>query len=187
MDDQQIIKRVQAGDTEAFAILVERYHPRLLNFIWGVVQDAAVVEDLGQDVFLNVFRRLPEFQVDRGVPFSAWLFIAARNRCVSHLRACRGHRFSGLDAIGEFPGNSQSPEELLLAGERRSAVRKALELLPEPFRTTLLQSLEGQSVEEISIAQSLSAGTVKSRLFRAKERVKAILAKLLEGDIREIV
>jgi RNA polymerase sigma-70 factor, ECF subfamily len=185
VDDNHIIERVRGGDTEAFALLVERYHRPLLSFIRGLVQDAGAVEDLGQDVFLNVFRNLGEFQVERGVPFAAWLFIAARNRCVSHLRACRGRCFTELDGIGELPSRTQSAEELLLAGERRELVHKALHLLPEPFRATLLRSLAGQSLEEIALAQGLSSGTVKSRLFRAKKLIKAILEKFLKGDSRE--
>ncbi|MGA2226796.1 MAG: sigma-70 family RNA polymerase sigma factor [Syntrophobacteraceae bacterium] len=185
MDDNQVIRRVQKGDTEAFALLVDRYHGNLLNFIFRLVGDEALVEDLGQDVFLNIFRKLPEFDVDRGVPFSAWLFIAARNRCASQLRASGERCFVDLDAIAELSSNARSAEEALLVRERHDVLRNSLELLPEPFKTTLLQSLAGQSLEEIAIAQGLPAGTVKSRLFRAKERIKALLVKLREGEIHE--
>jgi RNA polymerase sigma-70 factor (ECF subfamily) len=186
-DDIQVIKRVQRGDTDAFAILVERYHRRLLNFIWGMVGDAALVEDLGQDVFLNVFRKLPEFRCNCGVPFAAWLFIAARNRCITHLRTSRVRCFVGLDAVEELSSESRSAEDVLLVRERRNALRKAMEILPDPFKSTLQQSLKGHSLEEISMAQGLPSGTVKSRLFRARERIKVILEKLLQGDLRERV
>jgi len=185
VDDRQVIKRVQNGDTEAFAILVDRYHRNLLNFIYRLVGDESVVEDLGQDVFINIFRKLPEFDIDRGVPLAAWLFIAARNRCASHLRVSGQRRFVDLDAIAELSSNDQSAEDALLARERHEALLKSLEMLPEPFKTTLLQSLDGNSTEEIALAQGLPAGTVKSRLFRAKERVGTILGKMRKGEIRE--
>jgi len=185
VDDRQAIKRIQNGDTEAFAILVERYHRNLLNFIYRLIGDESLVEDLGQEVFITIFRKLPEFDIDRGVPFAAWLFIAARNRCASHLRASGQRRFVDLDAIAELSSNEQSAEDALLARERHDALLKSLEILPEPFRATLLQSLEGNSVEEIALAQGLPPGTIKSRLFRAKERVGAILGKMRKGELRE--
>ena len=185
MDDNQVIKRIQKGDTEAFALLVDRYHRNLLNFIYRLVGDESLVEDLGQDVFLNIFRKLSEFDVERGVPFSAWLFIVARNRCVSKLRASGERCFVDLDAVAELSSNDLSAEDALLVRERRDMLRDSLKLLPEPFKTTLLRSLGGQSLEEIAIAQGLPAGTVKSRLFRAKERIKVLLVKLREGEIRE--
>ncbi|MGA2402648.1 MAG: sigma-70 family RNA polymerase sigma factor [Syntrophobacteraceae bacterium] len=187
VDDNEVIKRFQNGDTEAFAHLVVRYHRKLLNFIYRLVGDKAPVEDLGQDVFLNVFRGLPEFNLDRGVPFSAWLFIVARNRCISELRA-RGERcFVDLDAIEHLSSNAHSAEEVLLARERREALRSSLELLPEPYRITLLQSLNGHSLEEIAIAWGLSAGTVKSRLFRARQRVKTLVGQWRGGKSHERV
>lgn len=187
VDDNQVIKRVQNGDTEAFAHLVVRYHRKLLNFIYRLVGDKAPVEDLGQDVFLSVFRALPEFDLDRGVPFSAWLFIVARNRCASELRARRERSFVDLDEIAHLSSTAHSAEEVLLTRERREALRSSLELLPEPYRITLLQSLNGHSLEEIAIAQGLPAGTVKSRLFRARERVKALVGQSQGGKSHERV
>jgi len=181
MTDSQIIKRVQAGDSEAFALLVSRYHRNLLNFIYRLVGDPALVEDLGQDVFLNVFRTLPDFNPDRGVPFAAWLFILARNRCASELRSRGKRRFVGLEEIAELPMSGLSAEEALLSRERHEALRRSLEQLSEPFRTTLLQRLEGKSLEEMAITQGVSTGTVKSRLFRAKERMKEAVGELIGG------
>lgn len=187
MEDSQIIRRVQGGDTEVFALLVSRYHRNLLNFIFRLVGDETIVEDLGQEVFLNVFRTLPEFNLDREVPFAAWLFTVARNRCASELRARGEWRFVDLEAIAELPAAGRSAEEALLAGERCEAVQDSLRQLPEPYRTTLLRSLEGQSLEEIALGQAVSIGTVKSRLFRAKERMKALVGEVLGGNKHERV
>lgn len=86
MDDIEIVKSVQAGDIESFSFLVDKYHRHLLNFIYRLVGDEQIVEDIGQDVFLNVYKSIRAFDIQRGVPFSAWLFITARNRCISELR-----------------------------------------------------------------------------------------------------
>jgi len=83
VDDIDIVKRVQAGDRNAFSLLVEKYHRPLLNFIYRLVGNDHSVEDIGQDVFLNVYKSMSRFDLSEGVPFSAWLFIAARNRCIS--------------------------------------------------------------------------------------------------------
>ena len=181
MEDSQIIRRVQAGDTEAFALLVSRYHRNLLNFIFRLVGDKAIVEDLGQEVFLNVFRALPEFDPCRGVPFTAWLFTIARNRCISEIRSRKERRFVDLEVIAELPVSSRSAEEILLAGERSEALQDSLRQLPEQYRMPLLRSLEGQSLEQIAAGLAISIGTVKSRLFRARERMKVLVGEILGG------
>ena len=187
MEDSRIIQRVQSGDTEAFALLVSRYHRQLLNFIFRLVGDRAIVEDLGQEVFLNVFRTLPGFDPDRGVPFAALLFTVARNRCVSELRRRGKQNFVDLDLIGELPAPCRSGEDILLVRERREAIEYSLRQLPEPYRTTLLRSLEGQSMEEIATGSSVSVGTVKSRLFRARARLKALVEEIFGGKEHERV
>lgn len=83
MEDIDVVRRVRDGETEAFSVLIEKYHRRLLNFIYTFIGDEAAVEDVGQEVFLSVYKSLGNFDEKRGVPFSAWLFIIARNRCIS--------------------------------------------------------------------------------------------------------
>ncbi|NLT67024.1 MAG: sigma-70 family RNA polymerase sigma factor [Acidobacteria bacterium] len=110
MDDFDVINRVQAGDVEAFSILVEKYHRHLLNFIFRLTGDEQLVEDIGQDVFLRVYKSIRKFDIERGVPFSAWLFITARNRCISEFR----RRSLPLIPIGEttdFRDGQRTPEE----------------------------------------------------------------------------
>jgi RNA polymerase sigma-70 factor (ECF subfamily) len=99
--DIDAISKIRAGDTEAFSALVEKYHRRLLNFIYTLTGDEAAVEDIGQEVFLSVYKSLDRFDEKRGVPFSAWLFIIARNRCISELRGSRDFGFVPLrDVMG---------------------------------------------------------------------------------------
>ena len=99
MEDPEIVQAVKDGDIEAFSLLVEKYHRRLLNFIYRLTSDAEIAEDIGQEVFLSVYKSLDGFDVKKGVPFSAWLFIAAKNRCMSELRSRRdkGHFFAPLE------------------------------------------------------------------------------------------
>ena len=86
LNDIEVIKRIKSGEIDAFSLLVEKYHRRLLIFIHRLVGDKSIVEDVGQEVFLNVYKSLDNFDEQAGVPFSAWLFIAARNRALSELR-----------------------------------------------------------------------------------------------------
>lgn len=181
MEDNQVIRRIRNGDTDAFSILVERYHERLLNFIFRLVRDERIVEDIGQEVFFEIYKSLQGFDESRGTPFSAWLFIAARNRCISELRKKNASGALSLEEIGELAGDDRSAEALLMEHERSEALRLSLEGLAKPFREPLLMSLRGCTLKEISRACAISPGTVKSRLFRAKERIKILIARRLGG------
>jgi RNA polymerase sigma-70 factor, ECF subfamily len=86
MDDIEIINNIQEGNSESFSLIVDKYHKQLLNFIYRLMRDEQIVEDIGQEVFLSIYKSIRAFNLQRGVPFSAWLFITARNRCISELR-----------------------------------------------------------------------------------------------------
>jgi RNA polymerase sigma-70 factor, ECF subfamily len=182
VDDIEIIQSVQTGNTEAFSLLVDRYHLHLLNFIYHLTGNEQTVEDIGQEVFLSIYKSMRSFNVQRGVPFSAWLFITARNRCISELRRKRPHTFS-LDASEFLPAHEKNPEQAASDEERLAAIRAALEQLPEPYKQTILQSLDGDSPEEIARTQKISRGTVKSRLSRARQKMKLLLHGNLGGNI----
>ena len=185
MEDNDVIREVKYGDIEAFSILVEKYHRRLLNFIFRLVGDSDVVEDLGQEVFLSVYKSMKDFDETRGTPFSAWLFITARNRCISELRNRNIAKKVCLDESFELEDGRGTPEDELLETERREALQSSLEQLPEPFRAAILASLEGDSLEEIAVKENISVGTVKSRLFRAREKMKRLLKEYLGGKVYE--
>jgi len=174
VDDIEIIQSVQTGNTEAFSILVDRYHHLLLNFIYRLTGNEQTVEDIGQEVFLSVYKSIRSFNIQRGVPFSAWLFITARNRCISELRRKRLRTIS-LDASKFLPAHEKSPEQTASDEERIAAIHAALEQLPEPYKQTILQSLDGDSPEEIARIQKISRGTVKSRLSSARQKIKLLL------------
>jgi RNA polymerase sigma-70 factor (ECF subfamily) len=174
MDDIEIIKSVQAGDSESFSLIVQKYHRHLLNFIYRLVGDEQLVEDIGQEVFFSVYKSMRAFNVQRGVPFSAWLFITARNRCISELRK-KGRQMIPIEEAGNLKAHGKTPEQNVSDEERFVAIRTALEQLPEPYRRTILQSLEGDSPEEIAMMNRISTGTVKSRLSRAREKLRILL------------
>lgn len=174
MNDLEVVRRVQSGESEQFALLVEKYHRQLLSFIHRLLGDPGKVEDVGQEVFLSVYRSIRSFDAGRGVPFSAWLFITARNRCVSELRRKRPPSL-GTDALAHLPAPGATPEQDLRSSERVAAIRRALEQLPEPYRETLMQSLDGDPPAEIARRLDISGGTLKSRLSRARQRMRLLL------------
>jgi len=180
MDDNDIIRRIKAGDAEAYSLLVEKYHRQLLTFIFRLVGDREIVEDLGQDIFFSVYKSLQDFDVERGVPFSAWLFISAKNRCISELRSRGKCELVSLDAVSELRAADKPVVAILIEKEQRQALDASLEHLPEPYRSTILSSLAGQSLEEIAKDQNVAPGTVKSRLSRAKEKLKLLVTSYFE-------
>jgi RNA polymerase sigma-70 factor, ECF subfamily len=181
VDDVAIIKSVQAGNTEAFSLLVDRYRLHLLNFIHRLTGNEQTVEDIGQEVFLSIYKSLKSFNIQRGVPFAAWLFITARNRCISELRRKHPQTIS-IEITGIPPMHEKTPEQSASDEERLAAIHTALEQLPEPYKQTILQSLDGNSPEEIARTHKISRGTVKSRLSRARQKMKLLLHENLGGN-----
>jgi RNA polymerase sigma-70 factor, ECF subfamily len=181
MDDIDIIRSIQSGDSESFSLIVDKYHKHLLNFVCRLIGNKLIVEDIGQEVFLSVYKSIRSFDFDRGVPFSAWLFITARNRCISELRKKHQQTVS-IHGTADLQAREKTPEQSACDEERRQAINAALEQLPEPFKHTILQSLSGDSLEEIAFKNKISIGTAKSRLFRAREKIKAFLNERFGGN-----
>jgi RNA polymerase sigma-70 factor, ECF subfamily len=181
MDDNPTIRRIQNGDMDAFAVLVRKYHRDLLCFIYRLVRDRHLAEDIGQDVFIDVYKSLPKFNPDRGTPFIAWLYIAARNRCVSELRRRGKMEVVPVEGFHHIAAAGETAEAALIAHEDRLAVNAAMASLPEPFRGAILMSLQGASVDDIAGSYGLPRATVKTRLFRARERLKELLKGYFGG------
>lgn len=177
MEEFEIIERVQAGDSRAFARIVERYHRPVLRFIYGLVGNSDMAEDIGQETFLRLFKNIKEFDVQRGVPFSAWIFLIARNLAISSLR--RSSRSVSFDFVSDEQGSSPSAEKMAESFQRLSVVQESLRELPEPYRGSLLASLSGQSIQEIAYLSGVAEGTVKSRIFRARMILRQCLAQWL--------
>lgn len=182
MDDSAIIRQVQRGNVNAYAILVRRYHNNLLSFIFRIIKDAHLAEDIGQEVFLKVYKQLDRFDADAGTPFVAWLYIVARNECISELRKrSRSERLTVAFSHGEATKKSDSAELSLIRQEETEALHASVQELPEPFRTTLILSLKGASLDEIAQKCGVPQSTVKSRLFRAKEKLMSLLKAHMGG------
>jgi RNA polymerase sigma-70 factor (ECF subfamily) len=166
-------------------LVVEKYHEHLLNFIYRIVRDEKVVEDIGQDVFVSVYKSLETYDERRGVPFSAWLFISARNRNISWIRKSR--ETADIESVADLRDPRKSAEEALIQSERENMIASSLELLPEPYRSSILKSLRGDSLRKIAAEDGVSVGTVKSRLSRGREKIKRFLAEQSGGKDYETI
>jgi len=181
MNDTVIIRQVQNGDTEAFSELVQKYHQNLLSFIHRLVRDQHRTDDIGQEVFLSVYKSLSKFDPERGTPFVAWLYIIARNRCISELRAIEREKRTRHDDFDHMSLGGDTAEEELIRQERFRAIEASLDQLPEPFRTTILKTLEGDSPRDIACECGIPQSTVKTRLFRARVKIKQLMNGYIGG------
>ena len=182
------IRRVQRGDVNAFEPLMAAYEKNVYNLALRMTGNAQDAEDMTQEAFLKAYSSLDSFRGDS--KFSVWLYRIVSNVCLDHLR--RKNRRpavslsmeddEGEDVQLDLPDSSQSPEELLEKKLTREAVQRGLAQLPEDARQILLlREIQGLSYEEIGEALHLEAGTVKSRIFRARKKLCAFL--LEDGNI----
>jgi RNA polymerase sigma-70 factor, ECF subfamily len=185
MNDNAIIRLVQDGNTEAFAQLVQKYHKNLLSFIYRLVKDPQLTEDIGQEVFLSVYKSLSKFDPELGTPFVAWLYIIARNRCINDLRKRGNVKNLQIEDFSQLPSVKDTAEEELVRHEGLQALESSLEQLPEPFKATIIKSLQGASLNEIANECGIPLSTVKSRLFRAKEKIKQLMNGYVGGVSHE--
>jgi RNA polymerase sigma-70 factor (ECF subfamily) len=176
MDDQAVIGRVLAGDHDAFRDLVLRYQQPLFAFIGNLVRDRQECEDIAQDVFLAAFKHLARYDRHRSA-FSTWLYTIARNRCLNAVRKRRPATHALLPDNAE----ARSPDLALIEDEWCRLLDVELDALPPEQRTTfVLAELEELSHEEIARIEGVPVGTVKSRLSRARAKLRAALAHLVE-------
>lgn len=182
MEDLEIISAVKAGDTRSYALLVERYHRPLLAYIFKMIGDRQLTEDIGQEVFFKAYQKINGFDENKGDAFSVWLFAIARNNCISFLRRKGIVNPLDIDQLADSLADGRNnPEENLLAQERLSVLASSLRQVPEPFRKTIAMSLQGCSPDTIARSEMISVGTVKSRLFRARERLRLLLVHVWDG------
>lgn len=185
--DLQLVERVQQGDKAAFDLLVRKYQHKVLKLVGRFVNDSAEAEDVAQEAFLKAYRALRSFRGDSA--FYTWLYrIAintAKNALVSNRRRPVDFNLDMQDPDQYERQNRlreiDSPDRLLLTEEIRDTVQRAIAQLPEDLRTAIvLRELEGLSYEEIAEAMDCPVGTVRSRIFRAREAIDAKLRPLLE-------
>lgn len=191
--DLELVRRVQRGDSAAFDLLVRKYQHRVVALIGRYVHDWSEAQDVAQDTFLRAYRALGNFRGD--AQFSTWLHrIAvntAKNHLVAHKRRPPGDDID-IDDAENFESalrlrDNDTPERELMRQEMEQTVMRAVEALPEELRTAItLREVEGLSYEEIAQQMQCPIGTVRSRIFRARDAIDAQLRPLMDTrDARE--
>lgn len=184
--DQKLVERAQRGDKRAFELLVNKYHRKLGRLLSRMVRDAAEVEDITQEAFIKAYRALPGFRGESA--FYTWLYrIAvntAKNYLVAHKRQPVSSDVLAEDAEnfedGELLRDIATPDAELQTKQIAQAVNEAVEALPEELRTAItLREIEGMSYEEIAQMMGCPIGTVRSRIFRAREAIAEKIRPML--------
>lgn len=177
-DEAPLVERLRAGEESAYREFVETYQDRILTVVARIAGGTGDAEDLAQDAFLKAFAAIDRFAGKSAL--YTWLYRIAVNTARDWVASRRRRPAVSLEGesgpIVDPPDPGESPEESLLRRERAAAVRAALERLPEPFRTTLiLREMEGNTYEEVANILGISIGTVESRIFRARCKLRALL------------
>jgi RNA polymerase sigma-70 factor (ECF subfamily) len=188
--DLALVQRVQRGDKAAFDVLVLRYQHKVLKLIMRYIRDAAEAEDVAQEAFMKAYRALPAFRGDSA--FYTWLYRIAINTAKNSLVSSKRRPLT-YDLDLQDPEQydlqarlleSETPEGLLLTEEIRRTVDAAMEALPEDLRTAImLRELDGLSYEEIAATMDCPVGTVRSRIFRAREAIDKRLRPIFAGGL----
>ena len=186
--DKQLVARVQKGDSRAFDMLVLKYQHRIFGLISRYVHDADEVQDVAQEAFIKAYRALPKFRGDSA--FYTWLYRIAINTAKNYL-VSRSRRPPGSDvdvedaeyyASGGALHEIETPESALFGAELKAVVEAAIRELPEDLRTAVtLREFDGLSYEDIADIMDCPIGTVRSRIFRAREAIDNQVKEQLEG------
>ncbi len=186
--DQQLVEKVQSGDSRAFDLLVLKYQSRIIGLISRYVQDSHEVQDVAQEAFIKAYRALPRFRGDSA--FYTWLYRIAINTAKNHL-VSRGRRPPGTDVdvedaeyydTGSALRDQENPENSLFRDELSAVVDSAIRELPDDLRTAVtLREFDGLSYEDIAEIMDCPVGTVRSRIFRAREAIDKRVQNQLEG------
>ncbi len=186
--DLQLVRRIQNGEQVAFTLLVRKYQNRVANILTRYVRNSGDIADVTQEVFIKVYNSLPSFRGDSA--FYTWLYRITVNTAknyltsqsrrppVSDIDAMEAEGFDGSDALRE----ADSPEGVLRSQEIKKVILTTIEQLPAELKSAItFRELEGMSYEEIAIIEDCPIGTVRSRIFRAREMIDKHLKPLLEN------
>ncbi len=186
--DQTLVEKVQRGDKRAFDLLVKKYQHRIMNVLTRYLYNQEDVKDVTQEAFIKAYRALPTFRGESA--FYTWLYRIAINTAKNHLVAQNRRPTQGLvdsEEAEQYEGaellhDNDTPEHILQKEQVQQVVSQAFDDLPEDLRTAIsLRELEGMSYEEIAEAMDCPIGTVRSRIFRAREAIDKKLEPLLKG------
>jgi RNA polymerase sigma-70 factor (ECF subfamily) len=186
--DQQLVERVQRGDKAAFDLLVVKYQRKIFRLLSRLIRDTAEIEDVAQEAFVKAYRALPNFRGDSA--FYTWLYRIAINTAKNYL-VSQGRRAPTSTAAdiedaetfddGDHLRDLNTPDSMLVTKQVAEAVNRAIDQLPEDLRTAIvLRELEGLSYEEIAESMQCPIGTVRSRIFRAREAIALELRPILD-------
>ena len=185
--DQLLVERAQRGEKHAFELLVAKYQRKLVRLISRIVRDPAEVEDVAQEAFIKAYRALPQFRGDSA--FYTWLYRigvnTAKNFLVSQGRRAPTSTEKDAEEAETFEDAGQlrdinTPESVLMSRQIAATVNAAVDKLPEELRTAItLREIEGMSYDEIAEVMNCPIGTVRSRIFRAREAIAGELRPLL--------
>lgn len=176
--DEKLVKRVQKGDKGAFDMLVLKYQHKIVNLVMRYVRDPELALDITQEAFIKAYRAIPRFRGDSA--FYTWMYRIAVNTAKNHLAAQR-RRPMDVELDLQDPEQydlhaklreTDTPEGVTLGNELKETVERAIAALPEDLRTAIiLRELEGMSYEEIAQTMECPVGTVRSRIFRARDAI----------------
>lgn len=185
--DQQLVERAQKGDKRAFELLVIKYERKLGRLLSRMVRDAAEIDDITQEAFIKAYRALPQFRGESA--FYTWLYRIAVNTAKNYLMAKGKREIPKSDFVDEdgeamedvlMPHDIATPDAELQTKQIAKAVNEAVEALPEELRTAItLREIEGLSYEEIAQMMDCPIGTVRSRIFRAREAIAEKIRPML--------
>ena len=185
--DQALVERVQQGDKQAFDVLVLKYQNKIIQLIYRYVHDPDEARDVAQEAFIKAYKAIDRFRGDSA--FYTWIYRIAINTAKNHLVASSrrppkgdidaqdAEQYEGAMGLKEYA----TPERLLLKDEIQAAIATAIDELPDDLRTAIiLRELEGLSYEEIAQTMECPIGTVRSRIFRARDAIDMRLKPLLD-------
>ena len=190
--DQQLVERVQKGDKQAFDMLVIKYQGRVMSMVSRLVRDHHEAQDIVQEAFIKAYRALPRFRGDSA--FYTWLYRIAMNTAKNYLvskgrrPAIGGVELDEAEVVG-IPKlqDIDSPERQLLRDELEQVINSAIKKLPDDLRTAItLREFDGLSYEEIAQIMDCPVGTVRSRIFRAREAIDKQIKELSAGNSPDV-
>ena len=188
--DLALVERVRRGDRHAFDLLVIKYQRKIMRLLSRMIHDPAEIEDVAQEAFIKAYRALPQFRGDSA--FYTWLYRIALNTArnwqsasfrrpntVTPLENEDGETFDQIDSLSD----QSTPESLMASRQVAQAVNAAIDELPDDLRAAIvLREIEGMSYEEIASTMQCPIGTVRSRIYRAREAIAARLRPVMEHD-----
>ena len=187
--DDKLVKRAKKGDSRAFDLLVLKYQGRVAQLVSRYVNNTAEVEDVTQEAFIKAYRALPKFRGDSA--FYTWLYRIAANAAKNHLVALSRRPTTDLalddSESYEVPGrlkDNESPDEVIMGQQLEAVISQAIDALPLELKAALtLREFEGLSYDEIAEVLECPIGTVRSRIFRAREAIDQKVASQMRGEL----